>query len=80
MSRYVIQGDSVVFENNHGKKDITLSHSDTGYELNFGSEVKFFLTSTHTTVRLGKFDITLSSDGESLEFKKNGATKFIISD
>ena len=77
---YIIQGDSVVFENNHGKKDITLSHSEKGYELNFGSEVKFFLTSTHTTVRLGKFDITLSSDGESLEFKKDGATKFLISD
>ena len=77
---YIIQGDSVVFENTHGKKDITLSHSEQGYELNFGSEVKFFLTSTHTTVRLGKFDITLSSDKETLEFKKDGQTKFLISD
>ena len=77
---YIIQGDAVVFENNHRKKDITLAHSERGYELNFGSEVKFFLPSTHTTVRLGKFDITLSSDGDSLEFKKDGQTKFIISD
>lgn len=80
MSSYVIQGDSVVFENNHGKKDITLSHSEQGYELNFGSEVKFFLTSTHTTVRLGKFDLTLSDNGDSLVVKKDGAVKFLISD
>ena len=77
---YIIQGDTIVFQNNHGKKDITLSHHEQGYELNFGSEVKFFLPSTHKTIRLGKFDITLSDDGETLKFKKDGQTKFLISD
>lgn len=77
---YIIQGNRVIFENVHGKKDIVLSHNDTGYELVFGSEVKFNLTSHHTTVSLGKFDITLSGDGESLEIQKDGQTKFIISD
>ena len=77
---YIIQGDTVVFENNHGKKDITLYHSEKGYELNFGSEVKFYLTTHHTTVSIGKFDVTLSDDKESLVGKKDGQTKFIISD
>lgn len=75
---YIIQGDRVVFENVHGKKDIVLSHSDTGYELIFGSEVKFRVTTHHTTVSLGKFDITLSDAGDRLVFAKDGVTKMIL--
>ena len=75
---YIIQGDKVIFENVHGKKDIVLSHNDKGYELVFGSEVKFRVTTHHTTVSLGKFDITLSSDGKGLIFSKDGTTKMIL--
>ena len=75
---YIIQGDKIVFQNNHGKKDITLKHKEDGYELIFGSEVKFTKTTHHSTVSLGKFDITLSNDGESLEFKKDGSVKMIL--
>ena len=75
---YIIQGDNVVFQNNHGKKDITIKHKEDGYELYFGSEIVFTKTTTHSTVRLGKFDITLGDDGEALEFKKDGSVKMIL--
>ena len=51
---YIIQGDKIVFQNNHGKKDITLKHKEDGYELIFGSELKFTKTTHHSTVSLGK--------------------------
>ena len=75
---YIIQGDKVIFENVHGKKDIVLSHNDSGYELVFGSEVKFKVTTHHTIISLGKFDITLASGGDALVFSSDGKTKMIL--
>ena len=77
---YIIKGDSIVFKNHHNNQDITLVHSDSGYDLIFGTTVVFSATSTHQTVRLGDFDLTLSDDKDSLVVKKDGLVKFKISD
>lgn len=77
---YIIKGDSVVFKNHHNNQDITLVHNDEGYDLIFGTTVVFSTTSTHETVKLGKFELTLSDDKDSLIVKRDGAVGFKISD
>jgi hypothetical protein len=71
MSQYVIQADQVDFKNRYVAKDIILKHSLTGFDLVFGSEVKFKYNAVFQSFSLGKFEVKLSTDGETLEIRKN---------
>lgn len=78
MSKKIIHGDIIVFENAYSQQDIIIKHSSPNYRLIFNSEVIFKKSSKTTEVQLGKFDIVLSDDKESLLVKKNGTTLFTI--
>ena len=71
MSQYIIQADQVDFKNRYTAKDIILKHNLTGFDLVFGSEVKFKYNAIFQSVSLGQFEFILSTDGETLEIRKN---------
>ena len=75
MSR-IIKGDKIIFKNQHSDQDITLKHNATGYDLIFGSECVFQLTTEHKSLKLGDFNIELSNDSNDLVVKKNDQTLF----
>jgi len=75
---YVIKGDTVVFKSVHTDQDVTLQHNAAGYNLVFGSECVFSMTTEHKTIKMGKFTFELSNDSEDLEIKKNDKTLFKI--
>lgn len=71
---YVITGDKVILQNVHNNDHISIQHIKDGYKLEFDSECTFKFTTTHKSLKIGKFTIELSSDNEDLEVKKNGNT------
>ena len=72
----VIRGNNVIFRNEHAKQDITLKHSDPDYQLKFQSEVIFRKDTRHTTVTLGKYQMSIEED--LLTIKKDGKIAFKI--
>lgn len=80
MSTKIIRGDNIVFENPYTLQNISLKHHDSKYKLIFDGNVKFNKAIEQTVILLGDFEITLSSDTESLLITKNGSTLFSISE
>ena len=69
---YSIRGNEVIFRNiNSGNpSDITLKHENPNNELIFNIEIKFNLDTSHTTITLGAYQISVNN--QDLVVKKNG--------
>ena len=73
MSSYSIRGNEVIFRNinssNHS--DIKLKHENPNNQLVFNSEVIFNMDTSHTTITLGAYQISVNN--QDLVVKKNGS-------
>ena len=74
MSTNFISGDVIKFQNPFNSQDITLQHTDSGYDLIFNSNVIFSTGSNHSTLKVGKYSIKTDSSGEELQVYKNDTT------
>lgn len=72
MSSYSIRGNEVIFRNiNSGNpSNIKLKHENPKNQLVFGSEVIFNMDTSHTTITLGAYQISVNN--QDLVVKKNG--------
>ena len=73
MTSTFISGDVIKFKNPFTKQDVTLQHTDSGYDLIFNSNVTFGIGSNHTTITIGRYTIRtreVGGNGE-LEIYKN---------
>ena len=69
---YSIRGNEIIFRNinSANPSDITLKHENPNNELIFNSEIKFNLDTSHTTITLGQYQISVNN--QDLVVKKNG--------
>ena len=69
---YSIRGNEVIFRNinSSNPSNITLKHENANNELVFNSEVTFNLDTSHTTITLGAYQISVNN--QDLVVKKNG--------
>jgi hypothetical protein len=69
---YSIRGNEVVFRNinSSNPSDIKLKHENANNELVFNSEITFNLDTSHTTITLGAYQISVVN--QDLVVKKNG--------
>lgn len=71
-SKYTIQADEVIFKNRYTENNIILKHNSVGFDLVFGSEVKFKYNTVHESITIGDFEIKLSAgNSEILEISKD---------
>jgi hypothetical protein len=68
---YTIKADTVLFQNEYVKNNITLKHTNKGYALQFGSDIKFQLSANfEKEITIGEYSIQIESDGD-LSVSKN---------
>ena len=72
MSTYTIKGNEVIFVNTNSSipSDIKLKHANPNNQLVFNSEVIFNMDTSHTTITLGAYQISVNN--QDLVVKKNG--------
>ena len=72
MSSYSIRGNEVIFRsiNSGNPSDIKLKHENPNNELIFNSAITFNLDTSHTTITLGAYQISVNN--QDLVVKKNG--------
>ena len=73
MSSYSIRGNEVIFRNinSSNPSDIKLKHENPNNQLVFNSEVIFNMDTSHTTITLGAYQISVNN--QDLVVKKNGS-------
>ena len=71
MSNTFISGNVIKFQNPFTKQDITLQHTDSGYDLIFNSNVVFSSGSNHSTIKVGKYIVQTDTTGEELQVFKD---------
>lgn len=73
MSSTFISGDVIKFKNPFTKQDISIQHTDNGYDIIFNSNVIFGIGSNHTTITIGRYTIKTTDVGGTgdLEIYKN---------